>query len=82
MSINQTRALELARGISRGALDADDLADRDWILLLLAAGLNNPWSLPLIVSARVLNRFNERIGYFADAADASFDGNVPDVVAA
>lgn len=68
MNTNQLRALELARSIVRGRVQsADDLPDRDWALLLLAADLQSPFSHLPIVARRVVNQAAERTGYFAGA---------------
>jgi hypothetical protein len=61
---NQWRAAVLAADICGHKLDAANLTDPDWDLLLLAADLNNPLSLPLLVCHRVLDRAARGVGYF------------------
>ena len=67
MTTNQWRAAVLAAEVCRGRVNAADLADADWDLLLLAADLNNPLSLPLLVCHRVLDRASRGVGYFEGA---------------
>ena len=66
MTGNQKKVLSLATGILERRIAAGDLGDSDWHLLLLAAGVNNPVSVPLLVAHRVLDHFSRSIGYFAD----------------
>lgn len=66
MTANQNRAVSLANEILRGTVDASELSDFDWNLLLLAGGVFNSLSLPLQVAGRVFHQFTHRKGYFAE----------------
>ena len=68
MNRNQRRAVQLAGAILAHQLDPADLPDGDWALLLLAADLHNPLSLPPFVARRVLEQSEHGRGYFADWA--------------
>lgn len=67
MTLNQKRSLELANRILQNRLAATDLADADWQLLLLAAGLNNIQSHPFVAAKQVLINAAGRKGYFSNA---------------
>ena len=69
MTTNQERAIALAEGICAGTVDPLSVADEDWHLLLLAAGMNHCRSLPPTLCRRVLSRANQRVGYFQPAGD-------------
>lgn len=71
MTGNQKNALELAEKIVRQDKTAVELSERQWHLLLLAAGLNNPCSLPQFVAHKVLREFQSRRGYFAEGQRGS-----------
>ena len=73
MTRNQHRSIELARQLVLGTLNAEQLSDEDWNLLLLAAGLNNPRSLPPVVAHRVLNQAAGQNGYFSNHHQLSLD---------
>jgi hypothetical protein len=70
MTRNQRRAAALAQDLRSGGLQAADLSDTDWDLLLLAADLHDPRSVPLTVSSRVLERVALRTGFFTERATA------------
>ena len=74
---NQCRAAALAAEICGGRRDAAMLSEEDWHLLLLAADLNNPLSLPLLVCNRVLDRAARGVGYFDHATLAAADDPHP-----
>jgi hypothetical protein len=65
MTSNQRRAVTLARQVCAGRLSTDSVTDGDWHLLLLAADVPSPQSLPLLVCHRVLDRARRGEGYFA-----------------
>ena len=69
MTCDQRRAASLAQSVCDGWLRADDVSEADWALLLRAAGLRNPHSLPLLVCHRVLDRVRRGVGYFAAPAE-------------
>jgi hypothetical protein len=75
MTLNQQRAIALAQALTSGQVSAGSLSDSDWDLLLLAADLNNPQSLPQIVSRRVLDRAARGIGYFEGTGGCVVDPN-------
>jgi hypothetical protein len=64
MTKNQTRAVSLARALLEQRLHAVDLADADWHLLLMAADVYSPLSLPLVVAHRVVQHWSQKRGYF------------------
>ena len=70
MTSNQTKAVLLARDIAQGRVAAGELSDDDWILLILAAGLNCTSVSPAVVSNRVLRNACARAGYFGTQWDA------------
>ena len=70
MTCKQRRAASLAQSVCDGTVPAADVTQADWGLLLLAADLRNPNSLPLIVCHRVLDRARRGVGYFAAPAHA------------
>ena len=81
MTSNQRRAARLAATVRADGGRTADLTDADWDLLLLAAGLNRCWSLPLLVANRVLDHARRRVGYFADPVrptTASAGGRITD----
>ena len=53
MTRNQLRAIALAHEIKSGTTDPTALQDQDWMLLLLAAGLNRVASPPPIIARKV-----------------------------
>jgi len=65
MTSNQLRAITLARQIKRGATDPSALQDQDWMLLLLAAGLNKSSSSPRVIVKKVLEHADRQVEYFA-----------------
>lgn len=67
MTRNQLRAIALAHGIKHGTTDPSTLHDQDWMLLLLAAGLNRISSPPPIIARKVLDRADRHVEYFADS---------------
>ena len=73
MTTVQQRVVRLACGICEGRLIPEDLQDADWQLLLEAAELNNPHSLPQIVSHRILRYAQQHRGYFAVQPPATPD---------
>jgi hypothetical protein len=64
MTSNQHHAVELARGIIERRIAPADLADCEWELLLLAAGVNGVQSPPTVVSYLVLQNARSADGYF------------------
>jgi hypothetical protein len=76
MTRNQRRAAALAQDLRSGGLQASDLSDTDWDLLLLAADLHDPRSVPLTVSSRVLERAMQRTGFFTESAASSARGGM------
>jgi len=70
MTGNQRRAASLGQSVCDGTVPAADVNEADWGLLLRAADLHNPNSLPLIVCHRVLDRAARGVGYFAPAPAA------------
>jgi hypothetical protein len=65
MTAVQQKIVRLACGLCEGRLIPDDIPAGDWELLLEAADLHNPHSLPQIVSHRVLRYAQLHRGYFA-----------------
>lgn len=74
MTSNQTRAVLLAHDIANGRVAAGDLADQDWVLLILAAGLTCSAASPAVVSNRVLANAISRAGYFCPRTAVGFPG--------
>ncbi len=66
MTRNQLRAIALAHEIKSGTTDPTTLLDQDWMLLLLAAGLNRVSSPPPIIARKVLDFADRQVEYFAD----------------
>jgi len=77
VTTNQWHAASLAAQICQHMVDPADLSDHDWHLLLLAADLNSPQSLPLLVCCRVLDQAARGVGYFEDTPAASEGGEAP-----
>ena len=83
MTTNQWRAASLATGICQHRVDPSEITERDWHLLLVAADLNSPESLPLLVCFRVLDQAARRVGYFEstppepEPAGATADNDPP-----
>jgi hypothetical protein len=82
VTTNQWRAASLAARICQRHVDPSEIPERDWHLLLLAADLRNPGSLPLLVCCRVLDQAARGLGYFAstsppEAAGAACDDDPP-----
>ena len=70
-TINQQRAVALARRLMADGADPFHLEDGDWHLLLLSAGLSGMRvNASVEVALRVLDNARRRVGYFARADGA------------
>jgi hypothetical protein len=67
MTRNQQRAVQLADAILEHKIRASDVPDPEWQLLLLAAGLENSSSMPVLVAYLVRHNLAQKSGYFASA---------------
>lgn len=70
MTHNQKRAIALAGDIHHGRIDAGQLPDVDWDLLLLAAEMNKRLAPPMLIASRVLERATRHLGYFSEVPPA------------
>ena len=64
MTRNQERATAIAIDLWTGRLHDGDLADSDWALLLLAAGMNCIAAPAQLLSQMILDQVKARRGYF------------------
>jgi hypothetical protein len=66
---NQHHALGLANGLLSSSLNADQLTDQEWHLMLLASGLNSYCAPPTKVALLTLRNAAAGVGYFEGAAN-------------
>ena len=64
MTRNQCKAVKLAHDLKYGIVDAVNLAEMDWHLLLLAAGSNREIASPRLIARGVLEAAEQCLGYF------------------
>jgi hypothetical protein len=72
MTSNQYHAVEVARCLLAGELNASGMTEGEWHLLLLGAGVNCQEAPLLKVAGRVLENALSHTGYFAPAKGSSY----------
>jgi hypothetical protein len=76
MTRNQEHVRLLPMAIASDEIDATELQDQDWALLLLAADIYRVHINPRIVACRVLQNIRRESGYFAPRLIPSIDDDL------
>jgi hypothetical protein len=77
MASNQQRAIDLANDIVEGKRSAPELTEEEWNLILLASGLNDIRTLPLLVCHRIMTNKSMKTGFFSPTQANDRDVQAP-----